>query len=67
MSAQALNPIAINVVRPIKEQATKTIQRTMGYPNDISRLPSEVVYQICFAQEPTPEQIAKELYLLECD
>lgn len=67
MSAQALNSIAINVALPIKEQATKTIQRTMGYPNGISRLPSEVVYQMCFADDPTAEQIAKELFLLDCD
>jgi hypothetical protein len=31
------------------------------------KIPSVVVYQVLFAPEPTPEELAREAYLLECD
>jgi hypothetical protein len=35
--------------------------------NTISSIQFEILYQLCCAPEPTPEQIAKEEFLLECD
>jgi hypothetical protein len=34
--------------------------------NTISNIRFETLYQLSFAPEPTPEQIAKEEFLLEC-
>lgn len=31
------------------------------------RIRSEILYQMCFAPEPTREQIAMEEFLLDCD
>ena len=35
--------------------------------NSLSRMHFEAIYQLCFAPAPTPEQIAMEEFLLECD
>jgi hypothetical protein len=32
-----------------------------------NRIHLEALYQMCFAPEPTREQIAREQFLLECD
>ena len=32
-----------------------------------NKIRSEILYQMCFAPEPTPDQIAMEEFLLECD
>jgi hypothetical protein len=33
----------------------------------ISQVPFEVVYQVLFRPDPTPEDISREYFLLECD
>jgi hypothetical protein len=33
----------------------------------VSHVPFEVVYQVLFGPDPTPEDISKEYFLLECD
>ncbi len=35
--------------------------------NIINRIRFEMLYQLCFTPEPTPEQLAMEEFLLECD
>ena len=35
--------------------------------NVINRIRFEMIYQLCFAPEPTAEQISMEEFLLECD
>lgn len=35
--------------------------------NVINRIRIEILYQLYFTPEPTPEQIAMEEFLLECD
>lgn len=67
MSAQALRPVPINFACPISEEDRNAIESAEDYPSIIGRLPFEVLYQLCFAPEPTPEQIAREIFLLECD
>lgn len=67
MSAQALHPVTINVARPIKKGDTDVLEKAKDYASVISRLPFEALYQLCFAPEPTREQIARERFLLDCD
>lgn len=67
MSAQALHPVTINVARPIKKGDSVAFEKARDYASVISRLPFEALYQLCFAPEPTPEQIAMESFLLDCD
>ena len=38
-----------------------------GNYNNINRMHFEAICQLCFAPAPTPEQIAMEEFLLECD
>jgi hypothetical protein len=33
----------------------------------VSHAPFEVVYQVLFGPDPTPEDISREYFLLECD
>lgn len=66
MSAQVVDSVHINLARSFKEQA-RARERAEDNPTVIRRLHFETVYQICFAPEPTPEQIAHEIFLLECD
>jgi hypothetical protein len=33
----------------------------------VSHVPFEVVYQVLFGADPTPEDINREYFLLECD
>jgi hypothetical protein len=46
-------------------------RRTMEAPPDtyftVSHVPFEVVYQALYAPSPTPEEIRREYFLLECD
>ena len=62
---------AINIARPILSSLTKKGSRAVEMAKDnrsaMSSLRFEGLYQFYFAPEPTPEQIAMEEFLLECD
>jgi hypothetical protein len=65
MSALVRPPVNIDYsAEPEKEETTL---KDSAQSSVLSELPLEAVYQLCFAPDPTPEQVAKEWFLLDCD
>ena len=66
MSAHAID--LGQLVHPLggAEKISKTEKRDEPTAT-VSGLPFEALYQALYAPEPTPEEILREQYLLECD
>jgi hypothetical protein len=66
MSTEAIYLESVDLPYTTKEER-RTVNASKNNCNVIIKLPSEALYHICFAAEPTPEQIAMEEFLLDCD
>jgi hypothetical protein len=58
--------VPVNLDRSTEERC-HAFGKTEDDTSIISRLPFEAIYQLYFAPDPTPEQVAMEMFLLECD
>ena len=65
MNAQVKKALGLDLRTQTGQELT-AFDRT-GEGSVIRKLPFEAVYQLYFAPDPTPEQIARELFLLDCD
>jgi hypothetical protein len=66
LSARRLYAVPVNLDRSTEERC-HAFGKTEDDTSIISRLPFEAIYQLYFAPDPTPEQVAMEMFLLECD
>ena len=66
MSARSLYAVPANLDRSTEERC-HAFGKIEDQTSIISRLPFEAIYQLYFAPDPTPEQVAREMFLLECD
>jgi hypothetical protein len=66
LSARRLYAVPVNLDRSTEERC-HAFGKTEADTSIISRLPFEAIYQLYFAPDPTPEQVAMEMFLLECD
>jgi len=66
LSARRLYAVPVNLDRSTGASC-HAFGKTADDTSIISRLPFEAIYQLYFAPDPTPEQVAMEMFLLECD
>ena len=66
MSTEAIHFVS-TALPSTTEEASRIVSATNNSYNIINKLPFDALYQICFAPEPTPQQIAMEEFLLDCD
>jgi hypothetical protein len=66
MSTEAIYLDPVDLPHTTKE-VRRTVDASKNNYSVIIKLPSEALYHICFAPEPTPEQITMEEFLLDCD
>jgi hypothetical protein len=66
MSAEAIHLLSTNLsVRP--DEVSRTMNLIDGNYNVSNTLPFQLLCKAYFEPEPTPEQVALEEFLLECD
>ena len=66
MSAQVIDR-SFRVLSSSTHVAARKAKVRKDNSNIISNMRFELIYQLCFAPEPTPEQVTREEFLLECD
>jgi hypothetical protein len=66
MSAEAIH-LGFNDLSDRSDEKSFIANPTESNLNTINKLPIQARYQLYFAPEPTPEQIAMEEFLLDCD
>ncbi len=59
-----LGPAVASVVEEVDRSEAGV---TEDNQNNLNKIRLEILYQLYFAPEPTPERIAMEEFLLECD
>ena len=66
MSTEVINLRLMDAWSSSREER-RTIEASRETHLTVSHLPFEVVYQALYSPSPTPEEIRREYFLLECD
>ena len=66
MSTEVINLRLTEAWRPTAEMR-RTIERSPDADFTVSHVPFEVAYQALYSPPPTPEEVRREYFLLECD
>ena len=66
MGTEVINLRLTEAWRP-SEEGHRTIEASPDTHFTLSHVPFEVVYQGLYSPSPTPEEIRREYFLLECD
>ena len=66
MSTEMINLRLTEAWRPSAE-GHKKIEESPDTHFTVSHMPFETVYQALYSPSPTPEEIRREYFLLECD
>jgi hypothetical protein len=67
MSTEAINLRLTDTTWPLAERHLTIEESSPDADLTVSHVPFEVAYQALYSPSPTPEEIRREYFLLECD